>query len=135
MQLEADERHQGRLSDNILTVFNMLTVGEKRTFLRHAIRLTNFEQLNRSIRGASSVIIEKELIVDTEDIDNERSALQSDEKEEHEKFVNFLTRLFFTFLIVFFVIFCLFVIFYGTDNPFSEILPRLNQVLEVLLKF
>ena len=73
--------------------------------------------------------------MDTEDIDNERSALQSDEKEEQTKFVNFLTRVFFIALLVSFALFAFFVVFYGNENPFTEVLPRLNQVLEVLLKF
>lgn len=136
LQREADNNYNGQLSDNALTIFNMLSVGEKRTFLRHAISMLYNDLLERSMRNeVDDVDIDPDLKIDFSQVTKERADFGDIEKIEHLKFVNFFTRLLFVILLLLFIAFSYFVMTYGVENPGQAILEKLVDILDAVLAF
>ena len=63
MQRNADEQYNGDLPNNALAIFNQLSTGDKKTYLRKSLLLLWEEQITLAQSGMMDIKIDQEMVI------------------------------------------------------------------------
>lgn len=132
MQDDADDHHRGDLFNASLSVFSRLSLNDRKTFMRHALKLLWEEQISLSQRGQREVVLENDVKIDPVAIEAERCNIDEAKQIENEKFKNFFFRVFFIAMVLLFCIIVVIAIYAGKGPEIEDFISYLTKVLEVM---
>lgn len=132
MQDDADDHHKGDLSNAALTVFSHLSLNDRKTFMRHAIKLLWQEQIALSQKGQREVVIDDNIKIDPVAIEAERCNIDEAKQIENEKFKNFFFKVFFIAMVLLFCLIVTIAVYAGEGPKLAEFIEYLTKILEVM---
>lgn len=96
MQTTADEEYRGDVQNHALAIFNRLSPGDKRTFLRKSLILHWERQIDLAKKGMQDVVIDKELRIDRASVEAERQSIKDVNYEEQIRLRTWVMKLIMT---------------------------------------
>ena len=95
MEDEADLSYQGNLEDNVLRIFNMLSTDDKKTFLRHGVRLIWEQRIELSKNTQPDIVID-DITINPVAVASELESISAVDYREQQRLRSFLYMAFFT---------------------------------------
>lgn len=134
MQQMADASHQGDLQNNVLTVYNQLSLDDKRTFLRKSLMALWESQIDLATKGMQDVVVDQNLRISPEAVETERKTIETVNYEEQVKLKTWMHQVAFVLGIGSFiaVIGITFVVG-GNGASVSELTKTLGEITKLLL--
>lgn len=134
MQKTADEDYHGDLQNNMLPIFNQLSLGDKKTFLRKSLMLHWENQIDLAKGGLQDVVVDETLTIDRASVDMERKSIQDLNYEEQVKLKSWLYKVIFTICTLLFIVIVGFTYYAGgPDASPDKILGYLKDLFELLI--
>lgn len=135
MQNTADEEYLGDLQNNMLAIFNQLSLGDKKTFLRKSLMLHWEQQIDLAKGGMQDVVVDKELTIDRTSVDLERKSIKDLNYEEQIKLKSWFMKVTFLVGTALFIAIIAFTYYTGGADPENAkgVLGYLKDLFELLI--
>ena len=136
LETEADILYQGDVENNMLKLFNQLTVDDKRTFLRHSITALwekRIEVAKRGILPEKPVVVDTTLTIEPEVIKSEVEELESSKEKDLDSFSLFIGRVILVMFLVFGTFIMFWSLFYSMPPEGEKMMGYLGEILKILV--
>lgn len=137
MQEAADGLHDGNLPDNTLKIFNLLSLNDRKTFLRKAVFLLKAH--DASCREEGHIVVKipdpdkADLTIKSTEVETERKTIDDLNSEENFRMRSWLIKVFFSISIAGFLTVVYFGIVYGSSsNTLSDSASNFNKIISIL---
>lgn len=136
MQKKADELYEGELQNQALEVFEALSEGDRKTFLRKSLLLHWENQIELAKVGMQDIVIDQDTCIDPVAVEKERKSIEEINVEEQLRLKTWMHKAFFVIGVVCFAIVIGISTIAGNDTGTSstEVIKQLNAVIELLTK-
>lgn len=136
MQKKADELYEGELQNQALEVFEALSEGDRKTFLRKSLLLHWENQIELAKVGMQDIVIDQDTCIDPVAVEKERKSIEEINVEEQLRLKTWMHKAFFVIGVVCFAIVIGISTIAGNDTGTSstEMIKQLNAVIELLTK-
>lgn len=136
MQKKADELYEGELQNQALEVFEALSEGDRKTFLRKSLLLHWENQIELAKVGMQDIVIDQDTCIDPVAVEKERKSIEEINVEEQLRLKTWMHKAFFVIGVVCFAIVIGISTIAGNDTGTSstEMIKQLNVVIELLTK-
>lgn len=134
MQRVADEQHGGALRENVMEIFESLHPIDRATFLKKSLILHWEHDINIAREVLEDVKIDREISIDLNEVQHERTDLKSLDQEEQIKLKTWMNKAFFIIGVMAFIVMMFLSTVMGSEkgSNLSKMVDALSSVIELV---
>lgn len=148
MQDHADNEFNGNVPDNLLILFNTLSLDDKRTFLRRSMEALWDRQIELAEKGLSEVVLQRDITdsvkgeqasevrINPAEVISERDSINTASPDEQRKLRGWLVKAIVFMMLVMFFFVMFFTSLYGDHDiqAIFEAAKSLSTLIDMLFK-